>query len=66
MQVCGCPVCGLPAEVIDEDDARGSLGGLVRVVCVGRHWFLGPRDRLVIPAEPAAEPPARTAGRPPG
>jgi len=51
MELCACPACGLPAEVVsdaDEDDVFGPAAGqLVGVRCVGEHWFFGLRDRLV-------------------
>lgn len=43
LELCACPECGLPAEVVP---AEGGLD-LVGVRCVGRHWFFGLRDRLV-------------------
>jgi hypothetical protein len=49
MELCACPQCGLPAEVIGETSgprARTTLE-LVGVRCIERHWFLGPRDRLI-------------------
>ena len=49
MELCFCPECGLPAEVVSE--ASGWRGGrsdeIVGVRCIGRHWFVGLRDRLV-------------------
>jgi hypothetical protein len=50
MELCACPACGLPAEVVSqtEDDPFEELvGELVGVRCVGMHWFFGLRDRLV-------------------
>jgi hypothetical protein len=43
VELCACPECGLPAEVVD--DGRGA--DLVGVRCVGKHWFFGLRQRLV-------------------
>ncbi|WP_088320816.1 hypothetical protein [Kineosporia sp. R_H_3] len=45
VELCACPECGLPAEVLRRGPT--SAGELVGVRCVGRHWFLGLRDRLV-------------------
>lgn len=60
MELCACPQCGLPAEVVSSLDgvdrvedradpafATGRPGELVGVRCVGRHWFFGLRERLV-------------------
>jgi hypothetical protein len=48
MELCFCPECGLPAEVVPA----GSVGAeshaqIVGVRCIDRHWFLGLRTRLV-------------------
>jgi hypothetical protein len=45
VELCACPECGLPAEVVEGSRCAG--GELVGVRCVGRHWFFGLRDRLV-------------------
>ena len=45
MELCACPDCGLPAEVVHADD--GHRPELVGVRCIGRHWFFGLRERLV-------------------
>ena len=49
MEFCTCPECGLPAEVVaDPPDVRDlTANEIVGVRCIGRHWFLGLRDRLV-------------------
>jgi hypothetical protein len=47
MEMCDCPGCGAPAEVLAEDSYDVRPGDTVRVRCVARHWFLGPRERLV-------------------
>jgi len=47
MELCACPECGLPAEVLRDDDQRWDLSEIVRVHCIDRHWFLGPRRLLV-------------------
>lgn len=57
MELCACPQCGLPAEVVTGADGvdgparvggSGFVGGeLVGVRCIGRHWFFGLRERLV-------------------
>jgi hypothetical protein len=49
MELCCCPECGLPAEVVTDAGAtrRDVAGEMVGVRCVGRHWFLGLRERLV-------------------
>lgn len=45
VELCGCPECGLPAEVVQGGRTGG--GDLVGVRCVARHWFFGLRERLV-------------------
>jgi hypothetical protein len=45
VELCGCPECGLPAEVVP--DARCGGAQMVGVRCVAKHWFFGLRDRLV-------------------
>lgn len=47
LELCACPECGLPAEVRQERDAPHPVGDLVAVRCIQRHWFVGPRERLV-------------------
>jgi hypothetical protein len=49
MELCACPECGLPAEVVSEASELTMSSGadLVGVRCVGRHWFFGLRDRLI-------------------
>ncbi len=56
MEMCACPQCGLPAEVVANHDGVDSVTGigmrrrrgeLVGVRCIGRHWFFGLRERLV-------------------
>ncbi len=46
LELCSCPECGMPAEVVT---GAGRSGGdeMVGVRCVRRHWFFGLRDRLV-------------------
>jgi hypothetical protein len=43
-----CPECGLPATVTTQGYAASTAGSVevVSVLCVARHWFLGPADRL--------------------
>jgi hypothetical protein len=58
-----CPECSAPAEVT-EVVALASTDGPVdhaRVICVRRHRFFMPADRLVSPV--AAEPVRRHAAR---
>jgi hypothetical protein len=45
VELCPCPECGLPAEVVVGD--RLAAGQLVGVRCIDRHWFFGLRERLV-------------------
>lgn len=48
MELCCCPECGLPAEVVTVGSTRRDTAGeMVGVRCVDRHWFLGLRERLV-------------------
>jgi hypothetical protein len=47
MEICDCPECGAAAVVETEESYDSYPGDTVRVRCVARHWFLGPRDRLV-------------------
>jgi hypothetical protein len=49
MELCPCPECGLPAEVVGDAVAASAArpDQLVGVRCVGRHWFFGLRERLV-------------------
>lgn len=47
MEMCTCPECGLPAEVVSDAVASRAGAQLVGVRCVGRHWFFGLRERLV-------------------
>jgi hypothetical protein len=44
----GCPQCGLPAEIIDQAVVPSTAGpvDIIHVVCVQRHWFLMPLERL--------------------
>jgi hypothetical protein len=51
MELCACPDCGAPAEVSTHEAYDEHPGDTVRVQCVERHWFLGPR-RLLVPAGP--------------
>jgi hypothetical protein len=55
MEFCACPECGLPAEVVDHHDtaprdasSRSHALDLIGVRCVGRHWFFGARESLVL------------------
>ena len=50
MEFCACPDCGATAEVSTEESYDAWPGDTVRVRCVARHWFLGPRRLLVLPA----------------
>jgi len=62
LELCPCPECGLPAEVVSDvttlAEAAGSVPGtttgeagpvgrFVGVRCIERHWFYGLRERLV-------------------
>jgi hypothetical protein len=47
METCACPSCGAPAEVEAENSYDVRPGDTVRVRCLARHWFLGPRTTLV-------------------
>lgn len=44
MELCPCPECGLPAEVVTDATSGAQLVG---VRCIERHWFFGLRERLV-------------------
>ena len=62
MELCECPDCGLPAEVEDAGSHDDRPGDTVRVRCLARHWFLGPR-RLLVPGPPLTV--GTASGRPP-
>jgi hypothetical protein len=48
IELCTCPECGLPAEVVsDSECAHSPDTDLVGVRCIARHWFFGLRERLV-------------------
>lgn len=47
LELCACPECGMPAEVVRGEGNRVGRDELVGVRCVARHWFFGLRDRLV-------------------
>jgi hypothetical protein len=49
-----CPECGELAEVRDRSVLESTSGPVehVKVVCVRRHWFLLPVDRLRTPRAP--------------
>ena len=49
-----CPECGHAAEVVDHAVVASTAGpvDLVHVVCVQRHWFRLPVDRLAAPPQP--------------
>jgi hypothetical protein len=47
VELCTCPECGLPAEVVTGGVPGRTEVQLVGVRCVGRHWFFGLRERLV-------------------
>jgi hypothetical protein len=47
VELCSCPECGLPAEVVAGEGERRPDADLVGVRCIARHWFFGLRDRLV-------------------
>lgn len=50
MELCACPQCGLPAEIVSNSDPREGeslAADLVGVRCISRHWFFGLRERLV-------------------
>lgn len=53
-----CPSCGLPTEITDRFTLNGAPSAVehVKVVCVQRHWYTLPVDKL-----PAAEPEERSA-----
>lgn len=48
MELCTCPECGLPAEVVSDGTVARTEAQLVGVRCIDRHWFFGLRDRLVV------------------
>jgi hypothetical protein len=50
LRMAGCPECGAPAEVTDEGTVASTDGliSLVRTLCVRRHWFLLPADRVTV------------------
>jgi hypothetical protein len=50
-----CPECGLAAEIVDQTVVASTAGpiDIIHLVCVQRHWFLMPLDRLTTPPEPA-------------
>jgi hypothetical protein len=64
MELCDCPSCGAPAEVSVQESYDARPGDTVRVQCLARHWFLGPR-RLLVPeqAPPVAVPEPGGRGR---
>jgi hypothetical protein len=64
MELCDCPCCGAPAEVSAHESYDMRPGDTVRVRCVARHWFLGPR-RLLVPGPPPVAVP-EPGGRQPG
>ena len=47
LELCPCPECGMPAEVVPAEGNRVGRDELVGVRCVERHWFFGLRERLV-------------------
>lgn len=47
MELCVCPECGLPAEVVRDGAPARAEAQLVGVRCVARHWFFGLRERLI-------------------
>jgi hypothetical protein len=52
-----CPSCGLPAEIIDRFtlDAAPTPVEHIKLVCVNRHWYVLPVDRIRrCSADPAA------------
>jgi hypothetical protein len=61
MELCDCPECGATAEVLTQESYDAWPGDTVRVRCVARHCFLGPR-RLLVPAA-AQRPDVPGAGR---
>ena len=52
MELCPCPQCGLPAEVVSDTTGQRS-SPLVGVRCIDRHWFYGLRESLVAGATAA-------------
>ena len=48
MRIVACPQCGLAAEIVDQAVVASTSGpvDIIRLVCVQRHWFLMPLDRL--------------------
>ena len=47
MEMCGCPDCGAPALVEEQDSYDVRPGDTVRVRCIARALVLGPSERLV-------------------
>ncbi len=49
MEIVDCPTCGAPAEA-QSWSFGGSAGPVphVKLLCVRRHWYLMPRDMLVL------------------
>jgi hypothetical protein len=55
-ELTACPECGAPAEITEAVLLESTDGPVehARVVCVHRHWFLMPSDRLVRVEAPRA------------
>jgi hypothetical protein len=49
VEIVDCPECGAPAELESWSSlpSTGEQLEHVKVLCIGRHWFLMPRDVLV-------------------
>jgi hypothetical protein len=54
VRIVACPECGLAAEIVDHAVLPSTAGpvDMVHVVCVQRHWFKLPIDRLATPPPP--------------
>lgn len=63
MKLTVCPECMAPAEVVDRfhEDSTGGPVEHVKLLCVDRHWFLGPAATLL--PDPRQQEPLRPARR---
>jgi hypothetical protein len=54
VRIVACPQCGLAAEIVDQAVVSSTAGpvDIIHLVCVQRHWFLMPLDRLTTPPAP--------------
>lgn len=64
LDLAACPDCAAPAEVVDRFTLPGTDGDVehVKLMCLGRHWFLLPAAALPTPAT-AGEPLGRRRRR---